>query len=194
MDVDVENVQYHQDDSYYRMLYAAYVSEHTGETLDVGLYLEAIVVNPIPRYFWNSKPALMQDFWRGYKSYYVTLTFLGELFALLGLWPGAIGGLVFLMFTYRLLDRAYSVVVQPLGLAVYFIVFFYVNQCMRAIPNVTSSIYFPIGTLALSFLVRRRHGGWQRFAATRMPGLTPLAHPGAMQMPMAPAPDTLRQP
>ncbi|MBI2685993.1 MAG: hypothetical protein HYX27_06735 [Acidobacteria bacterium] len=153
--VEVGNIQYHQDDSYYRILYAAYIAETTNESLDASHFFYTIAVNPIPRYFWNDKPALLDDFWLDYKPYYVTMTFLGESIALFGLWAGPIASLFFLFALYRLLTVCYSTVMRrPLGLGVYFIVLFYVSQCLRSMMSLTMSLYFPFAILALSLILK----------------------------------------
>ncbi len=154
-DVDLVTPVYHQDDSYYRILYAAYVAEYSGTRLNAPLFIETVAVNPIPRYIWSSKPALLDDFWGDYKPYFVAITFFGELICLGGIWVALIAGSAFLTCLFAILNSGYSLIGRPLGLGIYFTVLLYVYQCMRSMMSITMSIYFPAGIILISIAMTR---------------------------------------
>src|SRR5262249_33902240 len=66
---------YHQDDSYYRALYAFSYAERGLGSWDPFFFVYAILANPVPRYFWLDKPMLDEQFYGGYKLHWVTNLF-----------------------------------------------------------------------------------------------------------------------
>lgn len=142
---------YHQDDSYYRALYALHHSSVSMERWDPVYFFSTILVHPIPRVFWPGKPALLQDFWGGYKDYWVTITYLGELVAMFGPALGFLATLFLGWAIYYFFHRSARLVESRAGIVVYLIFALYVYMVMRSLMNLTHFMYFPI----LGYLIYR---------------------------------------
>jgi hypothetical protein len=154
---DVESkgvVKYHQDDSYYRILNSAYVSEHSRTKEDFAYFVYTVLVNPVPRSFWPGKPLLTADFYGEYKKSWVTVTFLGECIAFFGVIWGSVAALLMMMLFYQMLSFATRFVYWPLGTGLLLVFTLYTYQCMRAMANFTASVYMFVGMLMFSYALR----------------------------------------
>jgi len=171
-ELDVRTVQYHQDDSYYRILYAAYVSDQSTQHPDAGTFFTVIALNPVPRIVWRNKPALFDEYWMGYKDYYVTITFVGELIALFGVWPGALCSLVAVVVIQKMVVRFFGLINRPFGFAIYFISLLYCQQCVRSLMAFTMSMYPLVGVIGFSLILTRRRPKWRN--STASPATNPI--------------------
>jgi len=156
-DEDKPAVAYHQDDTYYRTLNAEFLSEHGSRHLNPGLFFYVIAVNPIPRFFWGNKPALLDDYFGEYKRYYFMISFLGELVALFGIAGGTVIAIAFSVFFYHIIEWSarQKFITWPLGIGVYMMLALYAYRCMRSLLNLTVSIYLVIGIIAFSYAMHR---------------------------------------
>lgn len=150
-----QELKYHQDDSYYRLISAAYVSEYTGTKIDPYPFFLVILCNPIPRVIWENKPALFNDYYGDFKDYYVTITFLGELIAMFGVPIGCAAGILALMLCYHIIEWGFRMVPMPLGTGNYLIMIIYSYLCMRSLINISLSLYFVICVVFFSYLIRQ---------------------------------------
>jgi hypothetical protein len=134
---------YDQDDSIYRAIYAYAYSDQTGKSWDAIDFFFSIIVNPIPRAFWPSKPALDANFYDGFKLDYVTNMFLGEMVAMTGPVLSLIFSPLVGVGIYLFLFKALNMLNRPLGLVAYLLVALYAYQCMRSLPNLVMFCYMP---------------------------------------------------
>lgn len=137
-------INYHQDDSYYRAIFAYAYADRTGESWDPIFFTTAIIVNPIPRVIWPNKPLLTAEFFGGFKLDYVTNSFLGEIVAMTGvsfsiLVAPLIGHLLYLIFFNAQRLFRYSV-----GLVAYLLVALYIYMCIRSLMGLVHYVYLPL--------------------------------------------------
>jgi len=155
-DVRVYEIVYHQDDSYYRSLQAIHLAMTTSERWDPVYFLYATAVNPVPRYFWPNKPALLQDYWGNYKEYWITISYVGELVAMFGPVLGLMASVIVGWVLFALLWRAYALTSEAGGIIVYLVVALYSYMVMRSLLNITQFMYLPVFTYMI-FLAQRRY-------------------------------------
>jgi oligosaccharide repeat unit polymerase len=163
---------YHQDDSYYRALVAIDMSGRTSQRWDWGSFFAAALVNPIPRYFWPEKPILPKNFWGAYKSYWITITYLGELAAMFGPWGVSILGVVFGVGLFLLLGWSARALNRETGILFYLVMALYVYMVMRSLLNLSQFIYLPLMSWwAVLFFISphsgRGHGSGQVLSGAR---------------------------
>jgi hypothetical protein len=150
-DVDLGFV-YHQDDSYYRALYAFSYADRGLDSWDPFVFVYSILANPIPRYFWPDKPLLDEQFYGGYKLWWVTDLFVGEIVAMSGTALAPLISIIIGAGLYWILYRAAPLLRFPLGLAAYLLVALYVYMAMRSIMNVVMFVYLPAFAVGLTWL------------------------------------------
>ena len=137
---------YHQDDSYYRTIFSYDYSNQSGEHWDGLFYIYAIIVNPIPRALWPDKPLLDEDFYGGFKVWYTTHLYLGEIVSIFGvIWSIPIGVLMGVIF-YYILYKSTALLKYPMGIGAYLIMALYTYMCMRGMQNMMIFIYLPLFT------------------------------------------------
>jgi hypothetical protein len=150
------SLTYHQDDSYYRALFAFHHADSTGRRWDAGRYFGTVLVNPVPRALWPEKPRLNSSFYDGYKLDYVTTLFLGEIVPMTGVTATLLAGPAYMLLIFYLLHRSALLLERRFGLVAYMIVALYEYMCMRSLMNITLFSYLPIGALLLLLLINRR--------------------------------------
>jgi hypothetical protein len=141
---------YHQDDSYYRALYAFSYADRCLGSWDPLYFAYTILMNPIPRYFWPEKPLIDEQFYGGYKLYWVTDLFVGEIAAMSGTALAPLISVLVGAGIYRVLYRAALLLRSPLGVAAYLLVALYVYMMMRSLMNVTMFAYLPFFAVVLT--------------------------------------------
>ena len=156
---------YHQDDSIYRVWSACAFADFSNRRWDAAYFFYYIIANPIPRVLWEGKPLLTEDFFSGYKLFYVTTTFMGEWVAMLGVWLGFVASFVFGNVLYRVFYFAQRLLTQPFGLPAYLLVALYIYMVMRSMPNITTFIFAPAAALLLVYFARRRKAAAPRSSA-----------------------------
>jgi oligosaccharide repeat unit polymerase len=149
---DVE-VTYHYDDSYYRALAALDISATTDSRWDALEFFKTVVVNPIPRAIWPGKPALLAEFWGAYKEEYVTITFLGELFAMFGPIGGFLAAGISGVLIYLMLARFSRYATSSAGLISYLTLVLYTYMVMRSLQNLTQFVYLPMFAMGLLWAI-----------------------------------------
>ena len=147
---------YHQDDNLYRLWAACAYADFSNYRWDPFYFFYNIMANPIPRGIWSSKPLLDENFYGGFKLWWVTTSFMGEWVSMFGSWVGFLIAFLFGNLLYRGLYFAQRLLTMPLGLAAYLLVALYVYMVMRSMPNLTIFIYAPAAALILVFFARRR--------------------------------------
>lgn len=149
------NLIYHMDDSYYRAILAYDYADSGAAQWDPLFFFYTIIVNPIPRAIWPSKPLLTSDFYGGYKLDYVTNLFLGEMVAMTGVYGTIIFSPIVGLLLYFILFRAQKLIRMPMGLAAYLLFALYVYMCTRSLLNLTHFLYLPAFTAVAVMLLRR---------------------------------------
>lgn len=150
---------YHQDDSIYRIWSACAFADFSNYRWDPLYFFYYVISLPVPRVLWAGKPLLSEDFYSGFKLWYVTTTFMGEWVAMLGVWLGFIASFLFGNLLYRAFYFSQRLLVQPFGLPAYLLVALYTYMIMRSMPNITTFIFAPAAALILVYLARRRKLG-----------------------------------
>lgn len=166
---------YHQDDSIYRVWSACAYADFSNRRWDPLYFFYFIISTPIPRILWEGKPLLTEDFYGGYKLYYVTTTFMGEWVSMLGVWLGFVASFLFGNVLYRVFYFAQRLLTRPFGLPAYLLVALYIYMIMRSMPNITTFIFAPAAALMLVYFARRR-----KAAAPRQLALPTGAAEGAL--------------
>lgn len=151
----VEALSYHQDNSYYLALKAAYIATTTDERWDALTFLGASTLNFIPRAIWPGKPTVSYDFWGSYKEFFVTNTFVGESFAMFGAPAGSVFAILVGCLLVNLLTWMYRRIRGPSEMLQYLVVALYVYMVMRSMLNITQFIYLPLCAIAVAALLRR---------------------------------------
>jgi len=147
--INIEFV-YHQDDNYFQAIKSLVIANESSERWDSLKFLTVIIVNPIPRYFWQNKPALLSDYWGNYKNEWTTITALGELTAMFGPLVGPPATALIAVLLYFLLGYIYKMNHSSFGFIVYMTFAFYAYSVMRSLLNISQFIYLPIFLLFLS--------------------------------------------
>ena len=147
---------YHQDDSIYRVWSACAYADFSNRRWDPLYFFYFIISTPIPRILWEGKPLLTEDFYGGYKLYYVTTTFMGEWVSMLGVWLGFVASFLFGNVLYRVFYFAQRLLTRPFGLPAYLLVALYIYMIMRSMPNITTFIFAPAAALIMVYFARRR--------------------------------------
>lgn len=157
LDLTASSVElvYHQDNSYYLAIWAAYLADTAEYRWDSIKFFASSFLNFIPRAVWSGKPVLDQDFYGDFKVTYVTTTFIGEAFAMFGLFFGTIISIVFILIAYFILRYFSRRVVDTYSLLVYFLMCFYVYMVFRSLLNISMGIYIPIAAVITLILLRR---------------------------------------
>lgn len=146
-------ITYHQDDSYYRAVFAHHVADRGDPPWDAGYFTYANLTNPIPRALWPDKPILEDTFWGDYKLYFVTILYVGEIVAMAGTAATPVLALMFGLFAYSILYRAAVLLAYPLGVAAYVLVALYTYMLIRSSQNLTHFMYLPaFGVLVVVWL------------------------------------------
>ncbi len=162
------SVVYHQDDSYYRALYAFDVASSSSQRWDFVDFFLAIAVNPIPRAFWPGKPVLDASFFGNYKLYYVTNTYVGETVAMFGPFMVVVFALLFGLFFYFVLYRSSHLLSLPMGMVAYLIVALYVYMCIRSMQNIVLFVYLPAAAMLLTFVLKKMTSRRRRSPVRRL--------------------------
>ncbi|MGB5084689.1 MAG: hypothetical protein WBO09_08765 [Methylocystis silviterrae] len=149
---------YHQDDSYYRAIYAHYVSDYSSYSWDPLYFIYAKLMNPIPRFFWPDKPLLDQTFYGEYKLYYVTMLYIGDIVAMAGPLLTLFIAIPFGLAVYYMLYRSAALLLYPLGVIAYLLGASYVYMILRSTENLMQFIYLPAFAVLLVQALRRRPG------------------------------------
>lgn len=149
---ELNTLIYHQDNSYYMALRAANIASNSNERWESDEFLTSSFLNFVPRAIWTGKPMLTQDFWGGYKPYYVTNSIFGEGFAMFGLIGGAIFAYVVLVLISMILRRYYRAVRSPIDLMAYLLICFYCYMIIRSFLNVSMSVYMPALAIFLLYV------------------------------------------
>ena len=166
---------YHQDDSYYRALFAMDRADQTDQRWDALEFFGSIAVNPVPRALWPGKPVLDEKFFGDFKLSYVTNLYIGEAAAMFGpFWTILVCPAIGLCF-YLVLYNSMKLLKMPAGLSAYLIVALYVYMCMRSMQNITFFIYLPVFFIVSLYFVdrpttkrrRRRHGAYLKVPPQR---------------------------
>ena len=150
---------YHQDDSIYRIWSACAFADFSNYRWDPLYFLYYVISLPVPRVLWAGKPLLTEDFYGGFKLWYVTTTFMGEWVSMLGVWLGFIASFLFGNMLYRCFYYSQKLMTQPFGLPAYLLVALYTYMIMRSMPNITMFIFAPAAALLLVYFARRRKSG-----------------------------------
>ena len=147
---------YHQDDSIYRVWSACAFADFSDYRMNPWYFFYYTVSIPIPRALWEGKPLLTDDFYGGYKLYYVTISFLGEWVSMLGTYMGFIAAFIFANVLYRVFYWSQRLLTMPLGVAAYLLCTVYVYMIVRSMPNMTIFIFAPAASLLLVWFASRR--------------------------------------
>lgn len=153
---DAFALKYHQDDSIYRVWSACAFADFSDYRMNPWYFFYYIVSIPIPRALWAGKPLLTDDFYGGYKLYYVTISFLGEWVSMLGTYMGFIAAFIFANVLYRVFYWSQRLLTMPLGVAAYLLIAVYVYMIVRSMPNMTIFIFAPAASLLLVWFASRR--------------------------------------
>ena len=149
---------YHQDDNIYRLWAACAYADFSNYRWDPLYFFYYVISNPIPRSLWPDKPLLDENFYGGFKIYWVTISFLGEWVSMFGSWLGFVASFVFGNLLYRGFYSAQRLLTLPLGLTAYLLVALYVYMVIRGMPNLTTFSYAPAAALMLVYFARRKSG------------------------------------
>lgn len=147
---------YHQDDSIYRVWSACAFADFSNYRWDPFYFFYYVAAIPVPRVLWAGKPLLTEDFYGGYKLWFVTTTFMGEWVSMLGVWLGFVVAFLFGNLLYRCFYFSQKLLTQPFGLPAYLLVALYTYMIMRSMPNITIFIFAPAAALLLVYFARRR--------------------------------------
>lgn len=148
----LSEVKYEQDDNYYQLISVLKVAEQGGtHNWDATTFLEACVVNPIPRYFWPGKPFLTPEYFGNWKLSYVTVSYIGECIAMFGKWLGLAAALLVGLVYYRVLLWASRLVAKESGLIVYLGFCFYIYTTQRSMQNIGMNGVFIMSILAFYY-------------------------------------------
>ena len=161
---------YHQDDNIYRAWAACAYADFSNSRWDLGRFFYYILSNPIPRSLGPDKPVLDENFYGGFKVYWVTISFIGEWVAMFGTWGGFVASFLFGNLLYRGFYFSQQLLTKPLGLTAYLLIALYVYMVIRGMPNLTTFSYAPLAALLLVYLASRR-----RSRAAN--GAIPMGHP-----------------
>ena len=154
---DAVKFEYRQDDNYFRLMQVALLDDiGTEKHWNAREFIGAAVVNPIPRYFWPGKPLLEQDFYGGWKVFYVTISFVGECIAMFGLSLGLIAALVMSLVIYWILERISRLASREGGIILYFGACFYIYSILRSISNIGMNMTFMVAICALYYFLNRK--------------------------------------
>lgn len=163
-----KSIEYSQDDSYYRTIYAMHIADSTQERWDSLPFVGASLLNMIPRAIWAEKPTVTKEYWGSYKEYYVTITFVGESVALLGLYGGAIASILIGLALYIFLNYFYRKISNPLRLVAYGLCAMYVYMVMRSMLNITQFVYILLVFQGILWLFDRRKAIASRFRRNKL--------------------------
>lgn len=147
---------YHQDDSYYRAIYAFSVSDYSSYSWDPLYFIYLKLVNPIPRFFWPDKPVVDQVFYGEYKLDYVTMLYIGDIVAMAGPPLTPIIAILFGLAVYWMFYRSAALLRYPLGVVAYLLVALYVYMILRSTENLIHFIYLPAFSVLMVQALRRR--------------------------------------
>lgn len=136
-DTQLSDIKYEQDDNYYQLMAVLKVAEDGNTpTWDASEFLEASIVNPIPRYFWPGKPLITETFFGDWKLPYVTISYIGECIAMFGKWLGLACALLIGLLYYQVLVWASRLMSRDFGLLAYLGFCFYIYMTQRSIQNI----------------------------------------------------------
>lgn len=145
---------YHQDDNYYQSINSLITATNKQERWNPLHFGFAIIVNPIPRYFWPNKPALLSDYWGSYKNEWTTITALGETTAMFGPIAGPVATVFIVICLYFLLRHIMMTNNNSFGFIVYMTFALYAYSVMRSLLNISQFIYMPVFLLLISKISR----------------------------------------
>jgi oligosaccharide repeat unit polymerase len=132
---------YHQDDNHFQVLSTMHVASSSSDRWDPLTFAAAIAAHPIPRALWSEKPALLQEFWGSYKTEWTTITYLGELIAMFGIFGGVLAAIILGNLAMLLLIALAPVFKRPGGPVVYILGIGYVYLCLRSMLNISQWAY-----------------------------------------------------
>jgi hypothetical protein len=156
---------YHQDDSIYRIWSACAFADFSNYRWNPLYFFYYVISLPIPRSFWEGKPILDDNFYGGFKIYFVTTSFIGEWVSMFGSTVGFVASFLFANLLYRAFYSSQRLLKYPLGLPAYLLCTIYVYTIIRSMPNLTIFIFAPAASLMLVYLARRRTATPLRVAA-----------------------------
>lgn len=136
---------YHQDDNFYQAVNAMDIAKNSEERWAISEFWLAILVNPVPRYYWPDKPALLSDYWGTYKNEWTTITWVGEMVAMFGVWMGIVMAICYGILAFVVLNQAaLKVLPMPAGLIAYSLIALYVYMTLRSLLNISHFVYMPL--------------------------------------------------
>ncbi len=148
-DIHTGKIVYHQDDSYYRAISTMNTVANTHERWELTPFLGASLLNFIPRVVWPEKPTLSKEYWGNFKLDYVTITFIAELSALLGIAGGVTVSVLVGITSFLFLVKLHSSIKSSYDLLLYVLGAIYVYMVFRSLLNITQFIYM----LALFYIL-----------------------------------------
>ncbi len=160
---------YAQDDNYYRALWSFYYSDMSGEHWDALRFIYSIVTNPIPRAWWPEKPLLTAEFFGGFKDAWVTMSFLGEVVAMSGVFWAPVCIVAVGSMIYFALYKSASMLKYPFGTPVYLMMALYIYMTLRSLQNISECAYLVAFALAAAWLFRRMHKATRQYPSPSVP-------------------------
>ena len=157
---------YHQDDNLYRLWSACAYADFSNYRWDPLYFFYYVISNPVPRGLWAGKPLLDENFFGGFKLWWVTMSFMGEWVSMFGTWMGFIVSFLFGNLLYRGFYYAQRLLTMPLGLTAYLVIALYVYMVIRSMQNLTIFIYAPVAALILVYFATRRKNRMSSVAGT----------------------------
>lgn len=148
---------YHQDDNIYRLWAAAAFADFSSYRWDPFYFFYYVLSNPIPRILWPDKPLLDENFYGGFKLWWVTISFMGEWVSMFGTWVGFLVSFLFGNLLYRGFYFSQRLLTMPLGVTAYLLVALYVYMVIRGMPNLTIFSYAPAAALLMVWIAGRRN-------------------------------------
>jgi hypothetical protein len=148
----LSEIKYGQDDNYYQLLHIMQVADSkNSEHWNSGYFFAAVLLNPVPRYFWPGKPLLTQDFYGEWKVSWATVSYAGECVAMFGKGMGLVCALFFGFVYYHLLLWSYRCVSREFGVVVYLAMSFYIYMAQRSIHDLGTYV-LSISTVLVLFM------------------------------------------
>ncbi len=145
-------VNYHMDDNYPRMLYAAWLSWNGEPRVAAYPFISGALLNFIPRAVWPGKPAMSDEYFFPFKdAHYITISMMGELHAAAHpIVAAAFFCLIVVLMTlvsYRIFRRQ-----DAASMATLLIFLLYSYSVLRSIFNFSAAIYLPLLMMAINWM------------------------------------------
>jgi hypothetical protein len=161
---------YHQDDTYYRAVHVFDIESKTTYRWDPVPFFQQACLNFIPRVVWPDKPTLGKSYWGEFKPYWITISFIGELVAMFGLYFGSLSSIVIGIACFLFIRNLYINVNGSYYLLYYILGMLYVYQIFRSLLNITQFIY-----MFLLFYIVLRVSKTKLFSKGEQPSLRDLS-------------------